>query len=81
MTDRIQKTLRKLSAKERRRIEQLVSCILCGDLIHMDMQKLQGRENVYRIRKGNLRIIFEKSRGHNRILAIERRGNTTYNAF
>ncbi len=60
MTDRIQKALRKISEKERRAVEQLISRILRGDFLHLDIKKLQGSDDVYRVRKGNLRIIFQK---------------------
>ncbi len=78
MTDRVQKVLKKISGKERETIEQLISSILRGDLTRMNIQKLQGREDVYRVRKGTLRIIFQKTKQGIRILAVERRGETTY---
>ncbi len=78
MTDRIQKTLQKISEKERRAIEQLISHIVRGDLAHLEIQKLQGMEDVYRVRKGELRIIFQKVKQEFRILAIEHCGDTTY---
>ena len=43
------------------------------------MKKLKGYENIFRVRKGKLIIIFSKEKGDIFILAIERRRDTTYN--
>lgn len=81
MTDRIQKFLRKLSERERRAIELLVQRIMAGNLTGLDIAKLKGDAyNVYRVRKGAIRVIFQKG-DDMRILAIERRSDTTYNEF
>ena len=51
-----------------------------GSLKNFDVKKLRGRDDVFRARKGNLRIIFRKNKdGEIYILALERRSETTYN--
>jgi mRNA-degrading endonuclease RelE of RelBE toxin-antitoxin system len=76
--DQIQKALKKLSAKERRQLEQLLDLISLGKLQNLDVKKLVGKSHVYRVRKGDLRIIFEHVGRDIRILTIERRSTTTY---
>ena len=48
----------------------------------MDVKKLKARDDVYRARKGDLRVIFRRADdGQIFILAVERRSDTTYNEF
>ncbi len=82
MVDKIQKTLDKLSPKEKPQIKQVLRDIQENKLIgsSYDIKKLAGREDIYRIRKGQLRIIYRlDTSGETYLLAIERRSDTTYN--
>lgn len=82
MVDRIRKTLKRLSPKERVQLLEAVRRIKADNLIGLDVKKLQGRDDVYRVRKGLFRIIFRKIPNvENAIIAIERRSDTTYNEF
>ena len=76
--DQIQKALKKLGAKERQQLEQLLDLIAQGKLQGLDVKKLVGKPHVYRVRKGDLGIIFEQVGADIRILALERRSTTTY---
>ena len=79
--DKIQKALKKLRPRERQAVKQVLQKLANGALAGLDLQKLKGRDDVYRIRKGSLRIIYRMTSNHQVfILAIERRSNTTYNA-
>ncbi len=80
MSDRIEKLLKKLSGKQREQLTSLIEIILTGELSGMDLKKLKGRADAYRVRKGDFRIIFTmKSSVEIRIVAVERRMDTTYN--
>jgi len=78
MVDRITKNLRKLSSKEQVTVKQLVRRIIKGDLAELDVKKLKGRKDTYRIRKGQIRIIFRKTDTEPYIVDIERRSDQTY---
>lgn len=53
-----------------------------GRMESMDVKKLKARDDIYRARKGDLRVIFRRADdGQIFILAVERRSNTTYNEF
>ena len=80
MTDRIDKVLFKMSAKERAQILKILEQIKAGRISLLDVKKLHGLEHVYRVRKGPFRIIFYM-RNHEaiRIIDVDRRSDTTYN--
>ena len=76
---KLDKKLRKFSLKERAEIEQLVEKILIRELTGLDCKKLKGLKNIFRVRKGKIRIIFELVENKEpKILAIERRREDTY---
>ena len=76
--DRITKALRKLSSKEREAVVALVTAIVKNNVSELDLKKLKGYQNVFRIRKGNIRIVFTKLKKETRILSIDRRREDTY---
>lgn len=80
--DKIEKALAKLSPQEREALRVVLMRILAGDLGGLDVKKLKGRDNVYRVRKGKMRVIFLKRYdGGISVLAVERRSDTTYSSF
>lgn len=79
MPDNIEKALRKLSNKERSRLREILIAIKAGRLDGLDVAKLKGYDDIYRVRKGDIRIIFRRMKIETSILAVERRSDTTYN--
>lgn len=77
--DKIEKALQKLSSKERKAVEKLLSSLNVEDTTLLDIKKLKGHTDIFRARKGSLRIIYWKdAQGTIFVLAIERRGENTY---
>jgi len=76
--DDLEKSLRKLTAKERKLIKDVFSRLSINDLQGLDLRKLKGTEDIFRVRKGGLRVIYRKERNKIFILAIERRQENTY---
>lgn len=77
--DRIDKALEKLSPKEREQIKHILIQLAAGSFTNFDIKKLKGRDDIFRIRKGKLRIVFRKDKKRGVfILAIERRKEMTY---
>ena len=77
--DQITKALKKLNPGEREAFKGILQNLQAGYLVGFDIQKLKGRHDVYRLRKGVYRIIFRKdAQGVVYILAFERRSDTTY---
>jgi mRNA-degrading endonuclease RelE of RelBE toxin-antitoxin system len=79
MVDRIDKALSKMSAKERAQILSILESIERGDVASLDLKKLKGFVDTFRVRKGRYRIIFYmKDNKDIRIIDVERRTDTTY---
>lgn len=77
--DKVSKALRKLTKADRNRYEKIIRDILAGHLSSYDVVKLVGRDDVFRLRKGPMRVIFQRKRdGTTMILGLERRSETTY---
>ena len=76
--DKIGKALNKLSQKERQKIKEILFQIDKGSFQNLDTKKLKGRDGIFRVRQGNVRIIFLKKKNSIRVLTIERRGSKTY---
>ncbi len=82
MVDRMTKNLGKFSKRERDQILQAMKRILLNDLQGLDIKKLKDREDAFRVRRGDFRIIFRKvDQGVNVIIAVERRSESTYKEF
>lgn len=80
MIDRIDKALSKLSDDERVKLRRLFMRIQSHEFTHLDIRKLKGRDDIFRVRAGKLRIIFRISENQEiYIIALERRSDTTYN--
>lgn len=77
--DAIQKALKKLSAKERAQIKEILAKLSAGHTQELDIKKLQGRDDIFRVRKGDLRIVYRKNEKAIFVLLIERRNEKTYN--
>jgi len=77
--DKIDKALKKLSAKERKQVKEILTKLTGESFSGLDMKKLKGEKSVYRVRKGDIRIIYRmEKRKKIFILAIERRTKGTY---
>lgn len=76
--DKIDKFLNKLPADIRLSIFYTLKLLKNGNLKDLDVKKLKGRKDVYRIRKGKIRLIYRIFEGEVYVLAIERRSDNTY---
>jgi len=77
--DKIKKALNKLNFKERKEVKEILFQIDKSNFKNLDIKKLKGENNIFRIRKCNIRIIFYKIKNSINVLTIERRGSKTYN--
>ena len=76
--DKIKKALKRFSQKERDIIKSILTKIKKNDLKNLDIKKLKKRNNIFRARRGKIRIIYCKQDEKVNILVIERRSETTY---
>ena len=76
--DHIGKALQNLSVQERRWVRTILTHLVKGTVAHLHIQKLHGHADVFRARKGDLRIIYRRTNAGIILLAIERRSTNTY---
>jgi len=76
--DRIKKELAKLSAKEREWVKEILKKLERQEWRGLDIKKLKGADAIFRIRKGDIRIIYQVNDDKIFILMIERRKEDTY---
>ena len=78
MADKIKKLLAKLTPKERELVKLLILRLSLEDLAGLDIKMLKGHSNLFRVRKGRIRIVYRKSNKEFRIIRIDRRNEKTY---
>ena len=79
--DKITKALKKLAAGEKEIVKEILAKIDSLDFNGLNIKKLKGRQDIYRVRKGKIRIIYRLN-DDNRVivLTLERRNDNTYNS-
>ena len=77
--NKLQKSLRGLHPQYRPIAEKLLALIVENKLDGLNVRKLKGYTNRYRVRKGKLRILFEQVDGMNEIKKLDSRDDNTYN--
>ena len=76
--DNIDKVLRKLSSNEKLKIKGMLKALRSGRFERLDIKKLKGAEDLFRVRKGKLRIIYQIRANHVFVLRLGYRKESTY---
>lgn len=76
--DKNLKFLKRLSNKEFKLVEKALQMIVLRDTSSLDVKKLSGYRDIYRVRTGTIRIIFLDTGDYTEILEISRRSEKTY---
>lgn len=76
--DRIKKELGKLSEKEKEWVKEIFEKLERKEWRGLDIKKLKGTDAIFRIRKGDVRIIYRVKNDKVFILIIGRRKEDTY---
>ncbi|OGI57380.1 hypothetical protein A3B85_00070 [Candidatus Nomurabacteria bacterium RIFCSPHIGHO2_02_FULL_37_13] len=76
--NKLDKFLYRLDKKTRTVIEKIITLIVLGDFSILDIKKLKGSKNMYRVRVGKIRVIFEQTKNSNKIKDISYRDDNTY---
>jgi len=79
--DKISKFLRKLTTKEQTMVSAVIEELLAGNTANLDIKKLRGFDDIYRVRIQTLRIIYSQKGGLIKIIEISRRSEKTYKDF
>lgn len=77
--DKISKILSKLRPKERAWADRAVRLIRIGQVSEFDVKKLKGFDNIFRVRKGRVRIIYKIDKSYFVIIDVQTRNDNTYN--
>lgn len=78
MADKIKKLLAKLTPKEREVVKLLILRIKLNDHIGLNIRRLKGHSDLFRVRKDRLRIVYRKTSDQFLIIRIDRRNEKTY---
>ena len=76
--DDVEKRIRKMPLPEQEAYRTLLRRIARDDLVGLDIKKLKGANNFFRVRVGDWRIVFTHRSGANEILHLGRRNESTY---
>lgn len=79
--DKIQKFLARLSPKERGTVRETIQIVLSGNTQDLDIKKLKGFDDIFRVRVQSIRIIYQKRADTIQIIEISRRNEDTYKNF
>ena len=75
---KLKKLLSKFDKEERRIIETLIERIISLNWRSLKVKKLKGYQDIFRVRKGKIRIIFAKEENNIFVFSIDRRSEDTY---
>lgn len=75
MPDKITKFINALNKKARARLKKKLIALKTNPFRGQDIKKLKGAENFYRLRMGDIRMIYQVINGNIEIVDIDYRGN------
>lgn len=79
MVDKITKFLKKLNRKDLEKVNQYIEHLLVRDFSGYDIRKLTSYENIFRMKRGRIRIIYhDDNKNEIRILKVSFRDEATY---
>ncbi|MEK7462953.1 MAG: hypothetical protein AAB621_01125 [Patescibacteria group bacterium] len=77
---KLERIIKKFSAVERKVIKNTIIQLKTGSFEGLDVKKLQGSRDIYRARKGSIRIMYYLGVDKEIVIfAIARRSDKTYN--
>lgn len=76
--DKIEKALKKFSPRECEWVKSILLLLNSNELTGLNIKKLKGSSDIFRVRKGDIRIIYRKMNDRIFILKIDRRREDTY---
>lgn len=79
--DKISKLINKISQKDADKIADIFELIKKGNVKKLNIKKLKGYPNVFRVRVGNYRIIYKIVDGKTFIIEVSKRNDLTYKKY
>lgn len=81
MVNKIEKFFRLQNGKGRARIKKVKDLIMARCFDQLDVKKMQGHANLYRVRSGDFRFIYFDDGSEIRMVDICRRDEGTYRDY
>ena len=78
MADKIKKILAKLTVKEQEIVKLLILRVKLGDTDGLNISHLKGHTDLFRVKKGRIRIVYRMKSSKILIVRIDRRNEKTY---
>lgn len=78
MSDKIKKILAKLTVKEQEIAKLLILRVKLGDTDGLNISHLKGHTDLFRVKKGRIRIVYRMKSSKIIIVRIDRRNEKTY---
>lgn len=78
MSDKIKKILAKLTVKEQEIAKLLILRVKLGDTDGLNISHLKGHTDLFRVKKGRIRIVYRMKSSKILIVRIDRRNEKTY---
>ncbi len=78
MADKIKKILAKLTVKEQEIVKLLILRVKLGDTDGLNISHLKGHTDLFRVKKGRIRIVYRMKSSKIIIVRIDRRNEKTY---
>lgn len=72
------KYLKRLRKKEQLKLLAIIHLIEIGRMNGFDIKKITNQNNLYRIRIGKFRIVYQKGTDSNKIIDLDERNDNTY---
>ena len=76
--NKIDKAIQKLTKKEKKLVKEVVKALRLGRFDNLDIKKLKGESDIFRVRKGRVRIIYQIRNSQTFILKVGHRKVNTY---
>ncbi len=73
-----EKLLNKIPLVDKEKILVAMNCIIRNDIDFLDIKKLKGLDNEFRVRVGKFRVRFIKHKEYNEVIEVTRRDDNTY---
>lgn len=79
--DRLKKALAKLPKEHKANFDFIISRLLSGDFTGLQIAKIRGQKDVYRVKRGRLRVVFRIASREILIISVSLRSEKTYRDF
>lgn len=79
--DKISKAIKKINSKDALKIADTIELLIQGKLSNLDIKKLKGHKEIFRVRVGNYRVIYKQKLDNVTILHIGHRDEKTYKSL